>query len=119
MDFPQPKNIRNRKILSVAWEIGKWGLVLWLLIPIRKSMTGNAAFIRIGSGILLFVIFAGKLLYDSVFDVYKRNAERNNVRDLLGMVGIVSVIALVVGAVVFTIGFFVFSYLQNATSPTE
>lgn len=119
MDFPRLKNIRNRKILSIVWELGKWGFVLWLLLPIRKSMTGSAAFIRIGGGILLFVLFAGKLLYDSIFEAYKRNTERNNVRDLLGMVGIVSIIALVVGAVVFSIGFFVFSYLQNANTQPE
>ncbi|NIA30551.1 MAG: hypothetical protein GWP06_11655 [Actinobacteria bacterium] len=119
MDFSLVKTIKNRKILSIVWEIGKWGLVLWLLLPIRKSMSGSVAFIRIGGGILLFVLFAGKLLYDSVFDAYKRNTERNNVRDLLGMVGIVSIIALVVGVVVFSIGFFVFSYLQSANSQTE
>lgn len=119
MDFPLVKNFKNHKILSIVWEIGKWGLVLWLLLPIRKNMTGSAAFIRIAFGILLFVLFAGKLLYDSIFDAYKRNVERNNIRDLLGMAGIVSIIALVVGAVIFSIGFFVFSYLQNATSQTE
>ncbi len=116
MDFPLLKNIRNRKILSIVWEICKWGLVLWLLFPLRKSATGSAAFIRIAFGILLFVIFTGKLLYDSIFDAYKQNSERNNVRDLLRMVGIVSIIALAVGAVVFSIGFFVFSYLTSVSN---
>lgn len=95
-------------------EIGKWLLVILLLIPAPLSMSVLANFIRNALGLLLFIIFAGKLLYDLIIESLARRAsERSAGHDLLALVGIVLVIALSFGFVLLFLAFYLFSYLNQ------
>lgn len=104
---------RTKKILSHVWEIGKWALVIWLLLPMRKSLSEQTDFTRVALGILLFVIFAGKLLYDTIIESFIRRGQRSGLKDLITMVGIVVFISLIVGLVIFFVGFYVVNILSS------
>jgi hypothetical protein len=102
-----------KQTIAVVWEIGKWMLVVWLLLPLRHSMTEHVNFSRILLGILLFVLFGGKVFYDTVLDSYKKRPERKPIVDLIVMVGSITVIALIVGITIVFIGYFIFNGMQE------
>jgi len=80
-------------------EIGKWGLILWLLWPLRDASAGLLLFGRVALGVLLFVIFAGKLFYDTVIMGIIRQRRTTLKQDVIGLIGIVAGLGLVVGLV--------------------
>ncbi len=106
--------LTGKKALFVLSEVGKWALVLWLLMPIRKAMSERVDFARVALGILLFILFAGKLFYDNILDSLLKRKENQTSRDIIAMFGMAAAIALVIGVVVLFIGLFVFSSIQNA-----
>jgi len=108
-----------RKIRNFVIEIGKWGIVLWLLFPLHRALNERVDFTRVVLGILLFVLFAGKLFYDTIIDSWRNNPERKPAKDLLSMVAIVTVISLVVGIVIIFVGLLVFEYLKTSTEPNQ
>lgn len=104
----------NEKTYGVLLELGKWLLVILLLIPAPLSMSVLANFIRNALGLLLFIIFAGKLLYDWIIEsLAHRASERSAGQDLLALIGIVLVIALSFGVVLLFLAFYLFSYLNQ------
>lgn len=98
--------------IRTALEIGKWGMILWLLSPLRQASAGPILFGRVALGILLFIIFAGKLFYDAVLEGYLRKRRTSAREDLLSLVGIVLVVALVVGLVIFLVGFMMLEFFE-------
>ena len=58
------KSRKRKAWLETILEIIKWGFVLYLLWPMVTLTKGQFALVRVLVGIVLFVIFAGKLLYD-------------------------------------------------------
>jgi hypothetical protein len=103
----------NLKIgFSYIREIAKWALVLWLFLPLRHALAAPVEFVRVAAGVVLFVIFAGKLLYDVVFFPRQHQAETTPGKDLLSMIGIVAGIALLVFMLVFFIVIFVVNYMN-------
>ncbi len=112
-------SLTGKKAISIISEVGKWVLVLWLLLPIRKAMSERVDFTRVALGILLFILFTGKLFYDTILNSLLKNKERQKSREIITMFGMAAVIALVIGVVVFMIGLFVFSSIQNATVEQE
>ena len=84
-----------------------------MLMPLRLAMTERVDFARITAGILLFIIFTGKMLYDIILDPWMKTSEKSAAVDLLRMLGVVLVIALVVGIVIFFIGLLAYSYFQD------
>ena len=104
---------------NVALEIGKWVLVLWLLWPVRHAINGPVDFSRVVLGILLFVIFAGKLFYDTIImDILKQR--RTSVKqDVLSMIGIVLVLSLVVGLLLFFVGFVIIELYRSSNQPGQ
>jgi energy-coupling factor transporter transmembrane protein EcfT len=106
----------NYKVgLSYLREVAKWALVLWLFLPLRNSFEAPIEFGRVALGIVLFVIFSGKLLYDVVFFPRQHQSESTPGKDLLSMIGIVVGIAFLVFLLVFFIALFVVNYM-NATT---
>jgi len=105
-------------VFSYIKEIGKWALLVWLLWPLTQSMNRPASFPRIMVGILLFILFAGKTLYDSVFENYRKGAHRNKYMDLLIMVGTVTVVAILIGAVVVFTGLYIYETMKSNTPNT-
>ena len=103
-----------KQAIEIVCEVSKWALVVWLLLPIRKSMTEHVSFTRIILGILLFVVFGGKVFYDTVLDSYKKRPERKPIVDFIVMIGSITVIALIVGIAIVFIGYFVFNGMQQS-----
>lgn len=100
----------NFKIgLNYFKEIAKWALVLWLFLPLRHALEAPVEFTRVALGVVLFVIFSGKLLYDVVFFPRIHQTESSPGKDLLSMIGIVTGIALLI----FFLVFFIFLYVVN------
>ncbi|MFQ5864768.1 MAG: hypothetical protein ACE5IW_06010 [bacterium] len=103
---------------SYLREIAKWALVLWLFMPLRHALEAPVEFVRVAVGIALFVIFAGKLLYDVVFFPRQHQAESSTGKDLLSMIGIVAGITLLVFVLVFFIVIYVVNYMNaNFNAP--
>lgn len=94
-------------------EIGKWALVIWLLLPIQTARQGPVDFVRVSAGVILFVIFSGKLLYDVVFFSRQHRAESSAGKDILSMIGMVIGVALMVLFLVLFVAFFLFDYLNE------
>jgi hypothetical protein len=107
------------KIKPVVYEIAKWSLVLWLLYPLVLIQEKYVSFPRIMAGILLFVVFSGKMLYDIMISKRIHARERSNAADLLATLGMVIVVAIIVGLFVVLIGFALFSQMQQTTAPQE
>lgn len=105
------------KLLRYALEIGRWALVVYLLFPLRRRMRLPLEFVRTALGIVLFVIFTGKMLYDSVIWKQLTGATRDSGRDLLSMVAIVLLISLLVATTIFFIGLYVVNMYQQAIEP--
>ena len=99
-------------------EIGKWVFVLWLLLPLRQASSGPILFARVALGILLFIIFTGKLFYDTVIEGYIRRRQMSAKQDILSLIGIVLVIGLVVGLVIFLIGFMMLQFFEMMRQQT-
>lgn len=70
-------------------------------------------------GIMLFVVLSGKMLYDIMVNHRSRQVERSHAADLLATVAMVTVVALVVGLFVVTIGYLLHSGMQQAMAPQE
>jgi hypothetical protein len=112
-------HLRFKKVLLAIWEIVKWLFVIWLLLPIRKTAAEGIYFPRIVFGILLFVLFGGKIFYDSIFESYKKSPQKKPIIDVLGMIGIITVIAIIVGATMVFIGYFIYTGFEQAVVETE
>ncbi|MFQ5824677.1 MAG: hypothetical protein ACE5JB_11520 [bacterium] len=98
--------------LNYLREIAKWSLIIWLFLPLRHALEVPVEFARVALGIVLFVIFSGKLLYDVVFFPRQHQIESSTSKDLLSMIGIVIIIALLVFVLVIFVAIFVMSYMN-------
>jgi len=115
--MPTLKQLRLKKTGLFIVEAAKWGLVVYLLLPLHKAMSEQVNFTRIVIGILLFVVFSGKLFYDVILQKKRERVERSAAADLLSTIAIAVAIALVVGLVVLSIGMAVLSLMQQSTQP--
>jgi len=107
------------KIKPVILELAKWGLVFWLLAPAIKIQDKVISFPRLMAGIMLFIVFSGKMLYDIMISGHQRHSERSHAADLLATVGMVVVVSLIVGLFVVLIGYLVITLMQQATTQPE
>ncbi len=107
------KTKRWRSIGGVFWELAKWGLVVYLLLPVRSPLPGKRDVIQVMLGILLFIIFAGKLLYDTIILSILRQKRDSVKKDIITVIGMVVVVALVVGLLLVTAGFLLMYMFQN------
>ena len=107
--------------VNTALELGKWVLVLWLLWPIRSAAAspGPVDFIRVAAGILLFIIFAGKLFYDTIIMGILRQRRTTVKQDIISFVGIILVMSLVVGFLLLFVGYLVVELVKMAQRPQD
>jgi len=108
-----------KKTATLFFEAVKWAAVIWLLWPIHKAVDQKLDFARILLGILLFIIFIGKYFYDSILDRFKHTGEQKGFTDVLIMVGVVAVIALLVGLTILFIAMFVIAMAEQLNQPSE
>ncbi|MDZ7266052.1 MAG: hypothetical protein ONB48_01795 [candidate division KSB1 bacterium] len=102
---------------TLLLELAKWALVLWLLSPLAVAMHGPVDFTRVALGILLFILFTGKMLYDTIIAPARTRAERSPLQDVLAMIGAITVIALVVGMVLLLVGLYIMKLIASRTPP--
>ena len=100
-------------------EVAKWALVLWLLWPIRQHAGGSTAFTRVVIGVVLFIIFAGKLFYDTVIMGMIQQRRTSVKQDVVTLIGMTLVAAVLVGLLLFFLGFFVIELIRMSSSPPE
>ncbi len=106
--------LRNKSIASTLFEILKWGAVLWLMWPLLSFQLEKMTLWRMVLGVLLAVLFIGKMLYDALVDSFKQRKERYTVVDLLALVGFIAAIAVLIGVAVLGVGLYVISQLQES-----
>jgi hypothetical protein len=115
----QAKGKKGREWTSTALEILKWAFVLWLLWPLRQPTETMIDFVRVVLGVLLFIIFAGKLLYDTVIMSIIRQRRNTGKQDLITMIGMVLVMGLVVGLLFLFTGYVFIELYRNMQRPEE
>lgn len=106
---------KNGEWRNTVVEILKWLVVLWLLWPIRHATSGPIEFARVVAGILLFVIFSGKLFYDTVIMSIVRQERMSTRRDIITILGIVVGLALVVGLLILFVGYLLIELQRMST----
>lgn len=91
----------------------KWSVVVWLLYPMVHAADHPVYFPRIMLGILLMVIFTGKLFYDKMLDQSRPDRRRSQKSELLSLFGIIIAIAFVVAIGIFFAGYLMIQMLQQ------
>ena len=115
------KGSEKRKAIIKDWaktalEIIRWAFVIWLLLPIRQASSGPVNFTRVAVGILLFIIFAGKLFYDTVIMGILHRRRTSMKQDILTLIGMVLVLSLVVGLLLLFAGFLLVELFKMSQS---
>ena len=100
----------------VLTELGKWALVIFLLLPLRGAQAGPIDLWRVALGILLFVIFGGKLLYDAIIADLLHRRRESTARDWVTLLGMVVVVAIVVGMMLLFSGWLLVKLAAQARS---
>ncbi|MBN2028638.1 hypothetical protein JW824_00180 [bacterium] len=103
----------KKRIISNDWgkiiiEILKWSFIIWLLWPLSRlsQQEGLNQFTRVLFGILLFIIFTGKVFYDTVIMGWIKQRRTSIKQDAMMLVGMVLVLCLILGLVVFLVGLY-------------
>lgn len=110
--MPNPPN-RWMSVLHYPWMMGRWLLVAWLLYPLRRRIYLPVDFTRSALGILLFVIFAGKMFYDSIVWKQLTGRSRDGWQDLLSLAAMILIIALLLAMTIFFIGLYIVKFSQR------
>jgi len=105
--------LRRSRILRAVAQAAKWILVAWLLYPLRGRIRLPIDFTRSALGILLFIVFAGKMFYDIVVWQQITGRSREDWQDLLGLAAMILIIALLLAMTVFFIGLYMVSFTQR------
>jgi hypothetical protein len=107
----------TKSFKSTLIEIGKWTIVLWLMSPLALAMRGPVDFSRVAIGILLFIIFTGKLLFDTIIAPLKTRTERTAAQDVIMMIGAVTAVGLAVTMMIVLIGVYVMKLMGEQNQP--
>lgn len=106
------KNAIKKKLMLKDWgktafEVLKWAFIIWLLWPLsRLSQEGLNQFTRVLLGILLFIIFTGKVLYDTIFMGLIKQRRTSMKQDAILLLSVILVLCLMLGLVVFIVGLY-------------
>lgn len=95
-----------KKWADIFLEIFKWGVVLWLLLPLKHASQSPISFFRVTLGITLFIIFTGKIFYDVIIQNLIKAKRDNLKKDMITLVGIIVIITLVIGFLIFFISLY-------------
>lgn len=98
---------KKREWKDAVIEVLKWGWVLFLFWPLIRMQQGRLSLVRVLAGIVFFVIFAGKLLYDILIQDYLRRRNVSRKRDLITFLGIILSASVIVGFVIFVFALYV------------
>mgnify|MGYP006281297465 FL=1 len=104
---------RKNRSFAILVEIGKWGIVVLLLWPLITFQAEKMSLWRLLLGIVLAVIYIGKLFYDILLDNFRQRKEQYTLKDLLTLVGFIVLVAILIGGAIVIIGFFIMTQLQE------
>lgn len=102
--------------LSIV-ELLKWGVVVWLLWPLLSFQTDKMTLWRMVLGVLLTVLFLGKMFYDFIIDNFKQRKERYTFTDFLLLAGFIAGIAVLIGGGILVIGLYISGQIRESTLP--
>jgi len=105
--------LRRNRTVRMMLMVARWILVAWLLYPLRRRMHLPIDFTRSAVGILLFIIFAGKMFYDSVVWQQVTGRSRDDWRDLLSLAAMVLIIGMLLAVTIFFIGLYIANFIQR------
>jgi hypothetical protein len=97
------KSVRKQR-LGLLYEGLRWALVIWLLWPLLGLVRGSISVGRVVLGIALFVVFSGKLFYDTMITEFIRQKRPSLKQDMIGILGMILGVLLIVGFVVVMVG---------------
>ena len=101
----------NGKLKTIFWEIVKWGIVIFGLWPVMFSdVPRRSDLLRMLLGVITLVIIIGKMFYDAMMD---RSRERSNNWDLLRLLGVVMLIAVLIGGAMLFLIHYISLSMQN------
>ena len=106
-------NRQRKKWIAAAVEIAHWGAIVLLLLPLFTVQSGRMPLWRMMLGVLLLVLAVGRLFYDYVLDIYKKQAQRSPLRSLAAMVLTITLIAVLIGGLLLMFAFYAVSQLQQ------
>ena len=104
------------KLLAYTWEIGKWVVVIYLLLPLASAMDGTIDFARVVVGEALLIIFIGKMFYDTVIWKFVRQQQARG-RELIGMLGMLAAIGFILIMFFLLAGITAMTYLRGQFNP--
>jgi hypothetical protein len=84
---------------KIAPQILKWIAVVWCLWPLARISEKGIPLTRVVLGILFFVLFSGKLLYDTIIADYIRQRRTTLKQDIAALIGMVFGVLLLIGLV--------------------
>ena len=114
------ENLRRKAVfkdwLGTALEILKWAFVVWLLWPIVELGRQRMSVARVVAGICLFVVFAGKLFYDTLITEFVRQRRTTAKQDLMALLGMIAAIFLLAGLVIGMVGLLIIQWQKGAAA---
>lgn len=108
------KQNRNKSLKTIVMESLKWGFTIWCVMPLITVIDKPSGFYRVLLGILLFIIFSGKLFYDVIISEFVRQKRNTVTQDLLMLVGMIAFVLIFIGMVVFMI---IVAVMQYTAAP--
>ncbi|MBN1893021.1 hypothetical protein JW906_00930 [bacterium] len=108
---------KHGRMRPILLESLKWLLVLYLLWPIVRFREGAFPLVRLLLGILLFIIFSGKLFYDLFLADVVRQRRPTLKQDLCTLAGMILAVLLLIGAVVAMVAAMLVAWQKSLNAP--
>jgi hypothetical protein len=100
-------------------EILKWIAVVWCLWPLARISEKGIPLTRVVAGILFFVLFSGKLLYDTIITDYVRQRRTTLKQDIAALAGMVFGILLLIGLVLAMVAALLLESAKSSQTPMQ
>lgn len=113
------KKAARRQRLGLLYEGLRWALVIWLLWPLLGLVRGSVSVGRVVLGIALFVVFSGKLFYDTMISEFVRQKRPSLKQDMIGILGMIVGVLLIVGFVVVMVGLLLARWQESVATGME
>jgi hypothetical protein len=114
------ENLRRKAVfkdwLGTALEILKWAFVVWLLWPIVELGRQRMSVARVVAGICLFVVFSGKLFYDTLITEFVRQRRTTAKQDLMALLGMIAAVVLLAGLVIGMVGLMITQWQKSVAA---
>jgi hypothetical protein len=112
------RSVRKQR-LGLLYEGLRWALVIWLLWPLLGLARGSISVGRVVLGIALFVVFSGKLFYDTMISEFIRQKRPSMKQDMIGILGMILGVLLIVGFVVVMVGLLLARWQESVAEGME